>query len=203
MNDYDVSFAVDPMAAAEVAAAHLDAPRLGGRFDQAAYDQLSCESDRLFELLTGALRPVQIFFTTSAWPYCDADELITSVRRDRVLEVTTVACEVDRLHPVMGCEIGGAYDRFRAVHDVLGHGYLDVGFDRDGEYAAWLFQERFHSSLARRALATELHGEHSVRWTTGDLPEHKAAVLDERLIARSRAGKVVGRTPARVEMTCW
>jgi hypothetical protein len=188
MNGHDISLTVDPIAAAEVAAAHQDGPRMGGPFDQAAYDRLSCESDRLFELVTGARRPVQIFFTMSAWPYRDADELITSIRRDRVLEVATVAREVDRLHPVMGCEIGGAYDRFRAVHDVLGHGYLDVGFDRDGEYAAWLFQERFHSPLARRALATELHGEHSVRWTTGDLPEHKAVVLSERLIARSRAG---------------
>ena len=88
----------------------------------------------------------------------------------------------------MGCEVGGAYDRFRAVHDVLGHAYLGVGFDRDGEYATWRFQERFHSPLARRALATELHAEHSVRWTTGELPEHKAVLLDERLIARSRAG---------------
>jgi hypothetical protein len=88
----------------------------------------------------------------------------------------------------MGCEVGGAYDRFRAVHDVLGHGYLSVGFDRDGEYATWRFQERFHSPLARRALATELHAEHSVRWTTGELPEHKTVLLDDRVIARSRAG---------------
>ena len=88
----------------------------------------------------------------------------------------------------MGCEVGGAYDRFRAVHDVLGHGHLAVGFDRDGEYAAWRFQERHFGPLARRALATELHAEHSVRWTTGDLPEHKATVLDERLIERSRVG---------------
>jgi hypothetical protein len=35
--------------------------------------------------------------------------------------------------------------------------------------------------------ATELHAEHSVRWTTGELPEHKAVLLDERVIARSRA----------------
>jgi hypothetical protein len=41
--------------------------------------------------------------------------------------------------------------------------------------------------LARRALATELHAEHSVRWTTGELPEHKAVLLDERVISRSRA----------------
>jgi hypothetical protein len=88
----------------------------------------------------------------------------------------------------MGCEFGGAYDRFRAVHDILGHGHLELGFDRNSEYATWRYQERLHSPLARRALATELHAEHSVYWTTGELPEHKAVVLDERLIERSRGG---------------
>jgi hypothetical protein len=89
----------------------------------------------------------------------------------------------------MSCEVGGEYDRFRAVHDILGHGHLHVGFGREGEYAAWRYQERLHSPLARVALATELHAEHSVRWTTGGLPEHKAVVLDERLIERSRVGR--------------
>jgi hypothetical protein len=203
MSSYDISPSIDPIAAAEVAAAHLAAPRVGSPFAQAAYDQLSRESDRLFDLVTNGRRPVRIFFTMSLWPYRDADELITSIRRDRVLEVSTVAREADRGHPLMGCGIGAAYDRFRAVHDILGHGCLDVGFDRDGEYAAWLFQERFHSRLARQALATELHGEHSVRWTTGDLPEHKATVLDQRLITRSRTGMKnaeVGATAEGVEM---
>jgi hypothetical protein len=173
---------LDPAAAREVAGAHQAAPRTGGPACNAAYARLVDETDRLFGLL-----PVGVVFTTSARPYDSADELIRSVRCDRLLEVTSVAWERDRRHPVMGCEVGGAYDRFRAVHDVLGHGYLGVGFDRDGEYATWRFQERFHSPLARRALATELHAEHSVRWTTRELPEHKAVLLDERVISRSRA----------------
>lgn len=77
--------------------------------------------------------------------------------------VTTVATDSDRRHPLMESDAGGAYDRFRAVHDILGHARLKLGFDRDGEFAAWQFQEQFHSPLARRALATELHGQHSVR----------------------------------------
>ena len=188
MDGDDFAPALDPMAAAEVAAAHQEAPRVGGAIAHAAYAQLASESDRLFKLITQARRPVRIFFTVSTTPYDDADELINSIHRDRMLEVTTAARERDRLHPVMGCEIGGAYDRFRAVHDVLGHGHLAVGFDRDGEYAAWRDQERHHSPLARRALATELHAEHSVRWSTGDLAEHKAILIDERLIGRSRVG---------------
>jgi hypothetical protein len=143
----------------------------------------------LFTLITQARLPTRVFFSLCPTPYRDAAELITSITRDRFLEVTAAACERDRLHPVMGCEVGGAYDRFRAVHDILGHAQLNVGFGREGEYAAWRYQEQLHSPLARLALATELHAEHSVRWTTGGLPEHKAALLDERVIARSRGGR--------------
>jgi hypothetical protein len=181
--------AFDPMAAAAVAAAHQEAPRVGGPLARAAYAQLVSESDHLFALITQARPPTRVCFSLCTTPYCDADELITSITQDRVLEVAAVACERDRLHPVMDCEVGGAYDRFRAVHDILGHGHLNVGFGREGEYAAWRYQERLHSPLARLALATELHAEHSVRWTTGVLPEHKAAVLDGGVIERSRAGR--------------
>ncbi len=177
---------LDAIAAREVADAHHAAPRRGGPRCDAAYAQLVAETDGLFARL-----PARVVFTTVERPYDSADELIRSVRHDRLLEVTSVARDRDRPHALMGCEVGGAYDRFRAVHDVLGHGFLGVGFDRDGEYATWIFQEQFHSPLARRALATELHAEHSVRWTTGELPEHKAVLLDERVINRSRANKGV------------
>ncbi len=182
---------VNPDAAAEVAFAHLDAPRVGDARARASYAQLVRESDQLFRYITELDRPggVHVFFTTCATPYGSAAELVMSVRCDRMLEVPTAACERDRLHPVMSCERGGEYDRFRAVHDIVGHARLRVGFDRDGEFAAWRFQERLHSTVARPALATELHGEHSVRWTTGDLPEHKAFLIDERLVARSRTGR--------------
>jgi hypothetical protein len=182
---------VNEAVATEIAAAHRDAPRTGGPLARAAYAQLIRESDRLFRFITepGRRDRVRIAFTTCSTPYDSAAELITSVRRDRVLEVTTAAKERGRVHPLMGCELGGPYDRFRAVHDVLGHACLVVGFDRHGEFATWRFQEQWHSPLARRALATELHGEHSVRWTTGELAEHKAVLLDERTLRSARTGR--------------
>lgn len=178
---------VDPAAARAIAAAYADAPSRRHPLAAAAYAQLATESDQLFQRLTSPDRSgrVHIVFTTCPTPYRGAHELIRSVRQDRLLEVTTVAAECDRHHPLMGNDLGGSYDRFRGVHDVLGHARLRVGFDRDGEFTAWRSQDRFHSPLARWALATELHGRHSVLWTTGDLAEPKAVLLAPRLLRRS------------------
>ena len=179
---------VDPVVAHEVATAYLDAPRRRDPLTAAAYAHLVTESDRLFRWITSPDQadPVRVVFTACPTPYRDAQELISSVTNDRRLEVTTAATDGDRGHPMMDTEPGGAFDRFRAVHDILGHARLRLGFDRDSEFAVWLSQERFHGPLARRALATELHGQHSVRWTTGEFAEPKAVLLDPALLRRSR-----------------
>jgi hypothetical protein len=181
---------VAPAIAREVAAAYLDASNRNCPLTVVAFAQLVVEADRLFRWITEPGRPgaLQVCFTTCATPYRDDHELITSVIACRRLEVTTVAVDSDRRHPLMDNEVGGAYDRFRAVHDAIGHGRMRLGFDRDGEFAVWRAQERFHSDLARRALATELHGQHSVRWTTGDVVEPKATLLDPSLVRRARRG---------------
>lgn len=181
---------VDPAVAHEVAAAYLDAPARRDPLVVEAYARLVSESDRLFHEMTDPGRPeaLRVRFTRCPEPYRDADELIVAVREARLLEVTTVAGDPDRRHPLMDGSRGGAYDRFRAVHDAIGHGRRRLGFDRHGEFGAWLAQEPLHGPLARRALATELHGQHSVRWTTGQVAEPKAVLLDPGLIFRSRAG---------------
>jgi len=188
---------VDPAAAHAVAAAYIGTPTTRCPLVTAAYARLVAESDRLFRQLTAPDRPdrVRIVFTTCAAPYADDRELIGSVRRDRVLEVTTVAIKRDRQHPLIGNDLGGAYDRFRGVHDVLGHARLGLGFDRDGEFACWRSQERFHGPLARWALATELHGQHSVYWTTGQLAEPKAILLDPGLLERSATAALRPSSP--------
>lgn len=186
---------VDPALAREVAAAYLDAPARPDPLTAAAYARLVTESDGFFASLTSPDQPapVHVVFSRCPVPYRDAGELIASVTGDRVLEVTTVAAEADRRHPLMDSGEGQAYDRFRAVHDILGHARLRLGFDRDGEFATWLSQERLHSPLARQALATELHGQHSVRWTTGEMAAPKAVLLDGTLLRRTRAGMRVRR----------
>jgi hypothetical protein len=179
---------VDQAVARDVAAAYVDAAERRDAVTVAAFARLVSETDRLFLRLTQPSRPnaLRVFFTRCEKPYRDARELIASVTESCTLEITTVAGDPDRRHPVMSNDLGGEYDRFRAVHDALGHARMRLGFDRDEEFAVWLVQERLHSSLARRALGTELHGQHSVRWTTGEYVAPKAMLLEEALLRRAR-----------------
>jgi hypothetical protein len=182
---------VDAAVAQEVAEAFDTTPgRPRDALVVAAYASLESQTDRLFAEITRPDDPkrVHVVFTSEPRPYSSDREMISAVRRVGVLEVPTAAREAERRHPMLGCERGGAYDRFRAVHDILGHVRLGCGCDPDGEYTAWRFQERQCRGLARWALATELHAEHSVLCTTGQLAEHKPILLSRALLARARRG---------------
>jgi len=151
-------------------------------FVASAYRQLERQTDRQFAALTDARGPYRfrVVATSEAIPYSDAGELIASVLASRTLEVTMSAA--DRAHPQLSGEAGGAYYRFRAVHDLIGHVATGYGFDQDGEYSAWLVQRRLYTGRARWAAATELHGEISALWTTRQVAEHKAVLLDPALL---------------------
>jgi hypothetical protein len=182
---------VDPDLAGEVADYFLAARNNDTDSTvHAAYDQLERQSDAIFARLTDPDHPFhrgfRVEFTRNESPYDSDDELVGAVRTQRVLEITTSARERDRRHPLLGCDLGGSYDRFRAVHDLVGHVGPCLGFDRDGEFAAWLTQEQLYKGPALWALATELHAEHSVRWTTGTLSDHKAILIDRDLLGRVR-----------------
>jgi hypothetical protein len=155
---------------------------------EAAYRDLQEQTDRLFAWITNPDNParIRVVFSDGCLPYADDRQLVEGVRARRELEVTSARRDPRRQHPMLGCERGGPYDRFRAVHDILGHARLGAGFDRDGEYATWVAQERQYDGLARWALATELQGEHSVYWTTGEPTEHKGILLQPELLARAR-----------------
>jgi hypothetical protein len=147
-----------------------------------AYRELETQTGQQFATLTDPRGPYRIAVvgTRVITPYSGAEELIESVITSRTLEITTQ----DRAHPLLGGAAGGAYYRLRAVHDLIGHVATGYGFDRDGEYSAWLVQRRCYTGLARWAAATELHGEVSALWATGHFAEHKAALLDRHLLSR-------------------
>ena len=142
-----------------------------------AYQQLEAQTDRQYAALTqpqGRYR-FTVVATSAATPYASAQELIAAVLATRTLEVTA---SPGRPHPLLGHAAGSAYFRFRAVHDLVGHVATGFVFDRDGEYSAWLAQRRYYTGPARWAAATELHGEVSALWATGQFAEHKAVLLD-------------------------
>jgi hypothetical protein len=178
---------VDAHAARAVAECYLaSADRSSDPLVRTAYEQLEVQTDALFERLVrawpGGLRVVS---TALESPYGSDDDLLLAVPMAGTLEIPPVPC--GRRHPLLDTCPGGAYDRFRAVHDLLGHVLPRFGFDRDGEFAAWLAQDRHHHGLARWALATELHAQHSVLWSTGELADPKALLIDTRVLRASAA----------------
>lgn len=172
-----------------VATAFLDAPREPtDPVVRAAYIDLGRQADRWFARLTGsrARTPIRVVRTRCPEPYATGQELSERVRADRVLELCPAAYDGERSHPILDMSPGGTYDRLRAVHDIVSHARSGFGFDRDGEFSAWLTEDRMYHGLARWALATELHAEHSVRWTTGNVAEHKATLLPPGILRASR-----------------
>ena len=176
----DATFGTEPSTAIVVGewylrsrSAHRDAQVIE------AYRRLQVETDHLFALLTGGTChwAVRVVFTRCAQPYESDDELILAVRANGTLEMTSAAVAGERLHPLFDCEFGGAFDRFRAVHDLIGHAWCGYGFDLDDECAAWKTQDRLHSSLARSALATELYGVNAARNIAGAAPDLRALLL--------------------------
>ena len=145
----------------------------------AAYRELEEQTDGLFRSLTDCASPcpIAVSFTHLSQPYDSDQELISAIVTEQRLEVSVAASDRHRLHPALDCRPGGPYDRFRAVHDIVGHGFGGRGFDAQGEYSAWRIQNCLYRGLARLALATELRAEYAVLRETGEFAEHKALIV--------------------------
>jgi hypothetical protein len=191
---------VDPGETRLAGEAFLGAPTTVDGLVGRAYRELEEQTDRQFAVLThpGGPYRIRVVGTREVSPYCGAEELFASVLATRVLEMPPTPA--DRAHPLLGGQVGGAYFRFRAVHDLVGHVATGFGFDRDGEYSAWVAQRPSYTGLARWAAATELHGEVSALWTTGQFPEHKA-VLSERHRPPALAARLGACTRPSAELT--
>jgi hypothetical protein len=144
-----------------------------------AYRQLQREIDLLFTLLTRGVchKPIRVAFTRCTQPYKSDEELIFAARTNWTLEITSAATAGERLHPLLDCAFGGAFDRFRAVHDIVGHAWCGYGFTLADECAAWNAQDRLHGDLARFALATEIYGVNAARAVAGEAPDLRAVLL--------------------------
>jgi hypothetical protein len=179
-----VHLAVDERAARRVAAHFLDGE---GATDallvRAAYLELVRQTDDLLRQVMWCWPALRVALSNVRVPYDSDHELIDSVRTTQVIEIPQASDKPG--HACLGCAPGGDYDRFRVLHDVVGHVLPGFGFDRDGEFCAWQLQHRQYRGLARWALATELHAQHCVLWTTGELAEPKPMLLDRRVLRAS------------------
>jgi hypothetical protein len=150
-----------------------------------AYRQLQVETDHLFRrLCLDNDRTIRVVFTRCVTPYENDEELIGAARTSKTLEITSAAVAGERLHPLLDCEFGGAFDRFRAVHDLIGHVWCGLRFDLGDESAAWRVQDRLHGAFARCALATELLGVNAARSILGVTPDLKALLVGPRSLGR-------------------
>jgi hypothetical protein len=176
----DTTLSVDISVTAELGEWYLDSQ--SAHSDPTvieAYAQLQVETDHLYEVLTRVDFPwaTRVVFTRCGQPYETDQELICAVRANGTLEITSAAAVGKRLHPLLGCEFGGAFDRFRAVHDLIGHARCGYGFDLADECAAWRAQDHLHSGLARCAFATEIFGVNAARSIVGEAPDLRALLL--------------------------
>lgn len=177
-----IDMKVDLAEAEEVATYFENAPdQSGDPVVAAAYEDFKAQSDVMFDYVTkpeseGGLG-ITVDFVNKTDPYNSAEEQAADVR--------------DNHHIAIESGLGGShgatmtteeYDRFRAVHDIFGHVSIGGGFDRHGEYEAWLVHASMYTGPARQAMSTEYHGVNSALWAgaPGSPGTGKSVLLPEQ-----------------------
>ena len=156
---------VDLEEADEVARFFENAPDMSADPDvRAAYEDFKAQSAEQWDFMT---RPeseggmgITVDFTDQVDPYATAEEQRNDLEQNHHL---TIQSGLGGDHS--GTMTQEEYDRFRAVHDVFGHAGIGSGFDRHGEYEAWLVHAAMYRGQGRRAMSTEYHGVNSAMWT--------------------------------------
>jgi hypothetical protein len=162
---------------------------------KAAYDDFKRQNEEMWDLLTNKLH-----VKVEKWderkmgandPYETAEEQALDLQNNRHLWINRgeffIGSNPDSPtgtdHPFM---TGDEYFRFRAVHDAFGHAGIGSGFDRHGEYAAWMAHNSMYTGEGRKAMSTEYHGVNSYLWASGGKPlpkEHWGVIMPDDLIA--------------------
>ena len=112
-------------------------------------------------------------------PYPTAEAQMRDVRDNKRLMIASLVDYPESYHPILDSSKGGAYDQFRAVHDYYGHVAAATGFDRHGEFQAWLHHTSMFTGKARLAASSELHVENSFLVTTGQSAPHFSYLLPD------------------------
>lgn len=173
---------------------------------RAAYDDFQRQSDAMYDFMTkpeseGGLG-ITVTFVKEKDPYDTAEAQAADLRDNKHIYLES---GLGGDHPLLTTE---EYDRFRAVHDVFGHAAIGGGFDRHGEYEAWLMHSAMYTPPGRDAMASEYHGVNSAMWSgaQGSPGTGKAVLLPERFrnppwervaSVRQAAAKPFGAEPSK------
>ena len=141
-----------------------------------AYDQFAGELDRQFKFLED--QGIRFEFVDED-PYKSFYEMHEDFIRNRRLKVMKTS--VTGSHPYWS---DATNDKFRAVHDVLGHLATGRGFDRHGEEAAYQAHKLTLPAEVHGALAMETRGQNAFLIERGDFPPQKAGVLPDDMIKK-------------------
>lgn len=156
----------------------------------AAYENFHGQSEAMFEFMTRPESEGGMGVTVEFWtdpnpanfgngPYANATEQADDLRNNRRIKLES---GLGGDHTSLTRE---QYDRFRAVHDVFGHAGIGSGFDRHGEYQAYLAHASMYTGTGRDAMASEYHGVNSAAWSgePGSPGTGKSVLLPPVLIA--------------------
>lgn len=144
----------------ETAKDQSDDPRV-----QQAYQDFKDQSQKQWDYMTKPESEGGMGVNVTFAPYSAGDPYPSAEAQRNDLE--------ENHHITIQSGLGGAhdltmstpeYDRFRAVHDVFGHAGVGGGFDRHGEYEAWLMHAAMYTGLGQQAMSTEYHGVNSALW---------------------------------------
>lgn len=91
-------------------------------------------------------------------PYSTAEAQAEDLRANHHI---TIQSGLGGVHSLLSTQ---EYDQFRAVHDIFGHAAVGGGFDRHGEYQAWLSHMTMYTGKGAAAMSSEYHGVNSAMW---------------------------------------
>lgn len=123
-----------------------------------AYRQLAKETDAQFQVL-----PFNFSYHRGGeGNYGGTRELLEDLHGNRHMYVYQGGDRHDFLNQVDDVTGLNENEKFRAVHDAMGHGIYGNEFGPKGEETAWAIHQQMYSPLARLAMTAETRGQNSL-----------------------------------------
>lgn len=144
-----------------------------------AYRQMAAETSQQFETLPFRMS----FHRAGEGDYPTSKHMLDDLHNNNHLYVFQGGEPHEFLHNV-DSETGlNENEKFRAVHDVFGHGIYGNPFGAKGEENAWAVHSQMYSPLARLAMTAETRGQNSfVNYTpVNALLKEKIAEVEEKI----------------------